>query len=78
MKKTYILINVLIPVLLCQCTINKKDTSAENNNETYYVVDSADTEQINRKIAWEEANKYKASITDTTFCRRKSQCQIKQ
>ena len=67
MKKILFLIIVLIPVLLCQCTINKKDTSAENDNETYYVVDSTDTEQINRKIAWEEANKNKASITDTTF-----------
>lgn len=73
MKKIlyYIFITVLIPVLLCQCTIKKKDTSAENNNDPHCVVDSTDTEQINRKIAWEEANKYKASITDTTFLQTK-------
>lgn len=71
MGKTYIFITVLITVLLCQCTIKKKDTSVENNNETYYAVDSTDAGQINRKIALEEANKYKASITDTTFLRTK-------
>lgn len=71
MGKAYIFITVLITVLLCQCTIKKKDTSVENNNETYYAVDSTDAGQINRKIAWEEANKYKASITDTTFLQTK-------
>ena len=37
MKKIlyYIFITVLIPVLLCQCTIKKKDTSAENNNDPH-------------------------------------------
>lgn len=70
MKGNYTFITVLIPILLCQCTIKKKDTSTEDN-KTYYVVDSTDTEQINRKIAWEEANKYKASITDSTFLQTK-------
>ena len=58
MKKIlyYIFITVLIPVLLCQCTIKKKDTSAENNNDPHCVVDSTDTEQINRKIAYSLLN----------------------
>lgn len=71
MKKIqYLLITVLLPILLCQCTI-KKSTSTGNNNNTHDVVDSTDTAQINSKIAWEKANKYKASITDTTFLQTK-------
>ncbi len=68
MKKTcYILSTIILLISLCQCTGNKKDTVIETSNQVLSMANSTDTEQINREKAWEEANKYKASITDTTF-----------
>lgn len=72
MKKTcYILSVALLLISLCQCTDNKKDTATESSNQASSMANSTDTEQTNREKAWEEANKYKASITDTTFLQTK-------
>ncbi len=70
-KPCYILSTIILLISLCQCTGNKKDAVIENSNQVLSMANSTDTEQTNREKAWEEANKYKASITDTTFLQTK-------
>lgn len=65
MSKIYNILVIFLFIFLCQCT--NKNLEKESGNDNFYVIDKTDTEQINRKKAWKEVNKYKASITDTTF-----------
>lgn len=69
------LISIFVLLFLYQCSNEKKNITNNNLNELSYV--GGERDKVNEELRlskekmWEEANRYKAAITDTTFLQTK-------
>lgn len=76
-RLSFVLIIIASFILLCQC-YNKKYSATDNSENVLSFVggknDKINEEhQLQEKKAWEEANKYRTAITDTTFLQTKEE-----